>query len=108
DAMRLSQRMKAIQNCAGNVGDAACYRDGDFQRLILKAKQLEARLPLQSATVQVPYENTLGGFAMFNTGVTDLAPELTGWYGSPSINPKDSTTVVLVGNQFSAHQTAGL
>ena len=40
--------------------------------LLPKAKQLETRLPLQSTRVQVPYENTLGGFAMFNTGVTDL------------------------------------
>ena len=30
-------------------------------------EQLEARLPLQSTMVQIPYENTLGGFAMFNT-----------------------------------------
>ena len=33
--------------------------------------------------VQVPYENTLGGFEMFNTGITDLAPQLRGWYGGP-------------------------
>ncbi|HEX5270912.1 MAG TPA: hypothetical protein VFW33_10510, partial [Gemmataceae bacterium] len=104
-AMRLSGRVKAIQNCAGRVGDADCYRDGDFVRLLEKARQLETRLPLQSAQVQVPYENTLGGFAMFNTGVTDLAPELTGWYGSPSINPAASTTLFLVGNHFSVHQT---
>ena len=53
------------------MADAACYRDGDSVRLLEKARQLEARLPLQDATVQIPYENTLGGFAMFNTGVTD-------------------------------------
>jgi hypothetical protein len=105
DAMKLSMRVKSIQNCATNVTDAECYRDGDFDRLLQKAKQLETRLPLQSTMVQVPYENTLGGFAMFNTGVTDLAPELIGWYGSPSINPKAATTLFLVGNHFSVHQT---
>src|ERR1700733_4622104 len=42
---------------------------------------------------------------MFNTGVTDLAPELTGWYGSPSINPQQPTTLFLTGNHFSVHQT---
>ena len=36
-----------------------------------KVKQLEARLPLQDTLVQVPYENTLGGFEMFNVGITD-------------------------------------
>ena len=104
-AMTLSKAVKSIENCAGNVGDADCYRDGDLKRLLQKAKQLETRLPLQSSKVQIPYENTLGGFAMFNTGVTDLAPELEGWYGSPSINPKEPTTLFLVGNHFSVHHT---
>jgi hypothetical protein len=105
DAMKLSQRVKSIETCAPNVNDVDCYRDGDFKRLLQKVKQLETRLPLQSTQVQIPYENTLGGFAMFNTGITDLAPELTGWYGSPSINPKDSTTLFLVGNHFSVFMT---
>lgn len=104
-AMVLSQVVKSIQNCATNVGDYDCYRAGDFGHLLAKAKQLETRLPLQSTQVQVPYENTLGGFAMFNTGITDLVPELLGWYGSPSINPQESTTVFLVGKHFSVHQT---
>ena len=56
-------------------------------------------------SVQVPYENTLGGFAMFSSGVTDLAPELLGWYGSPAINLDVPTTVFLIGNHFSVHQT---
>ena len=87
------------------VTDSDCYRPGDVQRLHNKIQQLEARLPMQSTMVQVPYENTLGGFAMFNTGVTDLAPELTGWYGAPAVNPGADTTVFLVGNHFSVLQT---
>jgi hypothetical protein len=104
-AMRMSKAVKMIETCGPQVADAACYRDGDLCRLMDKAKQLGDRLPYQSASVQIPYENTLGGFAMFNTGVTDLAPELTGWYGSPSINPCQYTTLFLVGNHFSVHQT---
>jgi hypothetical protein len=104
-AMRLSKSVKCIENCGLNVYDAGCYRDGDLDRLRYKAKQLAERLPLQSTVVQIPYENTLGGFGMFNTGVTDLAPELTGWYGSPSINPNKVTSLFLVGNHFSVHQT---
>jgi hypothetical protein len=101
ESMRLGRAVKAIQTCGPNVDDADCYRDGDVARLLDKARKLEARLPFQSATVQVPYENTLGGFAMFNTGVTDLAPELTGWYGTPVIDPARNTTLFLVGNHFS-------
>jgi hypothetical protein len=104
--MRLSKSVKAIENGTGTIVDANCYRNGDLGRLAYKAKQLEARLPLQSTVFQVPYENTLGGFGMFSSGVTDLAPELTGWYGSPSINPKCATTLFLVGNHFSVHHTS--
>jgi hypothetical protein len=105
DAVKLSARVKAIENCSPNVVDANCYRNGELERLLNRAKQLEARLPLQSAKVQIPYENTLGGFAMFNTGITDLAPELHGWYGAPGIDTNGSTTLFLVGNHFSVHQT---
>jgi hypothetical protein len=105
DALRLSRSVKSIQTCSGNVQDADCYRDGDLARLLRKAEQLEARLPLQTQTVQVPYENTLGGFAMFNNGITDLAPELYGWYGAPSVRVDAPTTVFLMGNHFSVKQT---
>jgi len=105
DAVKLSARVKAIDNCADRVQDAHCYREGELERLKKKAKQLEDRLPLQNTMVQIPYENTLGGFAMFNTGVTDLAPELYGWYGAPGINTNDTTTIFLIGNHFSVQGT---
>lgn len=106
DAMKLSQQVKALENSANCVVDSDCYRDGDLVRLLEKAQQLESRLPLQTTQVQIPYENTLGGFSMFNTGVTELAPELTGWYGTSSINPNSATTLFLAGDHFSVHQTA--
>lgn len=105
DAMKLSRTVKTIQNCAGNVQDAACYRDGDWQRLWRRVEQLSARLPMQTLQAQVPFENTLGGFEMFSTGITDLAPELIGWYGEPGINLDKQTTLFLVGNHFSVHHT---
>jgi hypothetical protein len=105
DAIELSGKVRAIENCACKVGDSNCYRDGELERLLTRVKQLEARLPLQSTKVQIPYENTLGGFAMFNTGITDLAPELYGWYGAPGINIDSDTTLFLIGNHFSVHQT---
>jgi hypothetical protein len=105
DTVKLSAQVKAIEDCSGHIGDAECYRCGDLERLIERARQLEARLPLQSTTVQIPYENTLGGFAMFNSGVTDLAPELLGWYGAPGVNLDAPTSMFLIGNHFSVHQT---
>ena len=74
--------MHSIQKCGPDVHDADCYRGGDLALLMRKAEQLSQRLPFQMQTVQVPYENTLGGFAMFANGVTDLAPQLNGWYGA--------------------------
>ncbi len=105
DAMALSERVKALECASQCIVDGGCYRDGDLGRLMEKARQLETRLPLQNTQVQIPYENTLGGFAMFNAGITELAPELHGWYGTSSINPNAPTTVFLVGRHFSVHQT---
>lgn len=105
EAVKLSERVKSLENCVHNVTDQDCYRSGELPRLENRIKQLEARLPLQNMQVQIPYENTLGGFAMFNTGITDLAPELYGWYGAPGVNLNDNTTLFLIGNHFSVHQT---
>lgn len=102
DAVRLSRAVQTIKTCAPGVKDAACYRDGEFDRLVRKAEQLEARLPLQTLTSQVSILNTYGGFEMFANGTTDLAPELFGWYGAPGIDPTaETTTLFLVGDHFS-------
>lgn len=107
-AMRLSHQVKSIRNFEACVMDGDQYRDGDLMRLVNRVGQLETRLPFQSMSFQVPYENTLGGFGMFNTGVTDLSPELTGWYGAPAVNPSGPTTVYLTGDHFSVMQTSAL
>ncbi|HEX4613167.1 MAG TPA: hypothetical protein VH092_33570, partial [Urbifossiella sp.] len=105
-AVRLSRAVQTIKTCAGGVQDAACYRDGEFTRLVRRAEQLEARLPLQTLTSPVPVLNTYGGFEMFANGTSDLAPELFGWYGAPGIDPDaDSTTLFLVGDHFSPLRT---
>ena len=100
--------------CASNI-----YRAEDISGLHRTVQDLEKRLPFQSETVQIPYENTRGGFELFNVGVTDLGPELSGWYGAPGINvapavtkeneskiaPTPWTTIFLVGDGFSVHET---
>lgn len=105
EALRLSSAVKGIQECAGQVRDADCFRDGELSRLLTRCKQLEARLPSQSLRVPVPYENTLGGFEMFNTGITDLTPELVGFYGQPGILGERETVLFLMGDHFSMNHT---
>jgi hypothetical protein len=103
--MSLSQTVKCIQDSSHALCDEQCYRAGDTGLMYSKLEQLSQRLPLQRQQVSVPYENTHGGFEMLSTGVTDLAPELDGWYGAPGINPNDETNLFLVGDNFSVHQT---
>lgn len=106
DAATLSESVQSLHLCTeACLEDAARYRDGDVHRLLKAAEQLEARLPLQSTYVQVPFENTLGGFEMFNTGVTDLAPELHGFYGEPGVTQHQATELFLVGDHFNVHET---
>jgi hypothetical protein len=104
-AMHLSRTVKSLQTASAAVRDADCYRDGDLGRLLRRVDQLSARLPLQTETIQVPYEATMGGFEMFNSGITDLAPELYGWYGAPGVNPAGDTTLFLIGDNFSVNAT---
>ena len=93
DTMRLSRAVAAMKNSRARcAGCQHLYREGELVRLFRRIDQLDAELPLQSMRVQAPYENTLGGFEMFNTGVTDLAPELVGWYGAPGIVIDDEGT----------------
>ncbi len=119
DTMELSRGYQSIQNTVQCVCTSNTYRAEDIAGLHRTVQDLEKRLPFQSETVQIPYENTLGGFELFNVGVTDLGPELLGWYGAPGINvaaevsaedksktaPTQPTTLFLVGDGFSVHET---
>jgi hypothetical protein len=86
DTMKLSRAITAMRRSQVQCARCACcYRDGDLERMLKRVDQLDRELPLQTMRQQIPFENTLGGFQMFNTGVTDFAPELYGWYGAPGI-----------------------
>jgi hypothetical protein len=104
-SLDLSQCANAVRNYSLQVRDWPRYLKGDQYRLLRQLDQLVAQLPLQSYNIQVPFENTLGGFEMFTTGVTDLAPEVSGYYGAPGINENGPTTLFLVGDNFSIHET---
>jgi hypothetical protein len=144
DALKVSRTFQSVRVAAPALCFGDCYRGEDLAWLTKTVDQLERKLPLQSTLVPIPYENTLGGFEMFNSGITDLAPSLAGWYGAPGITlgtptvactcpeankPPCSvngvmpyagvenyggphcagtcfgTTLFLVGNQFSVHDT---
>jgi hypothetical protein len=83
--MRISRAYQSIQQFVHCPADHGQYRPQDVSLLGSALTQLEKRMPLQSMTVGIPYENTLGGFDMFSTGVTGLGPQLDGWYGAPGI-----------------------
>ena len=84
--MRLSKAITAMRKSKAQCARCAhCYRPGEIEHLMTRVEQLDRELPLQKMRALVPYENTLGGFEMFNTGVTDLSPELIGWYGAPGV-----------------------
>lgn len=103
DAVRLGRTVKALTTVG--LSDAHCYRDGDAERLVKRARQLEARLPMQTHTFPVPTESSLGGFELFHTGTRSLAPELYGFYGAPGVDARKSTTLFLVGDHFSPLRT---
>jgi hypothetical protein len=105
DSMRLSRRVKRIRELLPKCEDVHRYREGDPGLLMRRVDQLSARLPLQNQLVNVPYENNSGGFELFSSGVTDLSPELNGWYGAPGIDSGKTTSIFLVGDNFSVHQT---
>ncbi len=131
ETMKLSRTYQGVHNGLACVCDSHAYRPGDVARLARVVDQLDRQMPLQSMMVQVPFENQLGGFEMFSTGVTDLGPELRGFYGEPGIivdatykcaaAEKDigvdlsgpnqcrgtcaGTTLFLVGDHFSVHET---
>jgi hypothetical protein len=130
EAMKLSRTYQGVCNQLPCVRDSGSYRAGDVGRLARVIDQLDRKLPLQSMLVQIPFENELGGFEIFSTGVSDLGPELRGWFGEPGIfvnskftcpsgtdtgvdlaganqcqNTCTGTTLFLVGNHFSVHDT---
>lgn len=92
DTVKLSRSVRSMREQAQMICDAGMYRDGEVDRLLRRVHQLDRELPLQTMQGLVPIENTLGGFELFNAGVTDLAPELSGWYGAPGILIGDMPT----------------
>ncbi len=99
-------------NEARDALDQACacgrYRTEDTDRLRAKLHMLEAQLPLQTQFVKVPYENTLGGFALFTQGTTALVPELSGYEGIQYYDATKPNDIVVFGKHFSLYEMSVL
>lgn len=104
DDLRITRTLHALEIAVNSVPDAV-YRPDDLSIMSDTLDQLKHRLPVQESIVEVPYENTMGGFELFDTGVGALAPRLDGWYGAPGIDREGVTTLFLVGKRFSVHET---
>ncbi len=104
--LKLSRSLKAIEQSAAACGRCGhLYHGGQQAHLMRKVEQLAERMPQQTLQARIPHENTCGGFELFDAGVTDLAPELAGWYGAPGVDPAAGTTLFLIGKGFSVHDT---
>ena len=104
--VHLSRAIKQMQDRAEMcIRCSHLYRDGEVDRVLARVRQLEKRLPLQTISCQVPIENTHGGFELFCNGTRQLAPEVTGWYGSPGYDPATGAEFFVTGDNFSIKQS---
>ncbi len=107
ETMLFSRSLKAIETgvleCQQN---AHLYRPCELEQLMQTVRKLDRRLPTQMMQSPIPFENTSGGFELFNTGITDLAPELVAWYGAQGVDPAGTTSLYLIGKGFSVHDTS--
>lgn len=93
DTVKLSREVVSLKQLARQCSaDAHLYRNGEVYRLCKAVERLDHRLPMQTHMVQVPWENTLGGFELFQSGESALKPDLTGWYGAPGIIVNDEAS----------------
>ncbi|WP_339909981.1 hypothetical protein [Symmachiella dynata] len=107
DSVKTGRDIVELQQCKAQcVEDAHMYRDGTVYRLMNAVGQLEKRLPLQTAYVEMPIEDSKGGFQALASGLTSLGPELYGFYGQPGYDAsKDNSSFFVVGDNFSIHDT---
>ncbi|MBX7168280.1 MAG: hypothetical protein K1X74_18225 [Pirellulales bacterium] len=110
EAAELSRTYQAVKQVTHQMCNLEAYRGVDVAGVQHVIDQLEHRLPIQTQTAHVPFENTLGGFATLADGATSLGPELYGWYGAPGVGwpsagTPPNTHLFLIGENFSVLQT---
>ena len=105
-AVELGRRINEARDNIDLACQHAKYRPEDVNRLKAKLHQLETMLPLQTAFVKVPYENTLGGMALFTPGSDALVPELNGFEGVEYADIVNGCDVLVYGKHFSQYESA--
>ena len=91
--VEIGRQINEARDCLEEACKCGKYRPEDVERLRVRLHQLEAMLPMQTQFVKVPYENTLGGFALFTQGLTALVPNCWASKGfSTSIPPRVETS----------------
>ena len=95
-----------LQEALHCIHEHKTYRRGDIQRLTTRVHQLEAMLPMQTQEIRVPYENTIGGFQLFQRGVTSLVPQLDGFQGVDAIQDGQDVDLIIFGKHFSIQETS--
>jgi len=103
--IEIGRQINEARDCLEEACKCGKYRPEDVERLRVRLHQLESMLPMQTQFVKVPYENTLGGFALFTQGLTALVPELLGFEGLQYIDPQKGGDIVVYGKHFNIYET---
>jgi hypothetical protein len=104
--VEIGRQINEARECLEEACKCGKYRPEDTERLRVRLHQLETMLPMQTQFVKVPYENTLGGFALFTQGATSLVPELSGFEGLEYIDPDKGGDIIVYGKHFSVQPSA--
>ncbi|QDU59247.1 hypothetical protein Pan216_00740 [Planctomycetes bacterium Pan216] len=99
--LQQGQRVGQLRQALQRACDADCYRPTDIEGISSRIERLEAKLPMQTEYVTVPYENAQGGFDLFQEGNAALVPMLVGYEGIDTINTEKSGAYFLYGKNFS-------
>ena len=106
-AVRLGREIQCIRELANACEvDAHLHRDGEVHRLLLRARQLEQVLPLQTLRAEVPVMSDLGGFRLLvPSGNINKSPQLFGWTGRPGYVRGRKVNLFLLGENFKLQGT---
>ena len=86
DSVVLSREITDLRCLSRQCAKDACrYRTGEVHRLLRAVEQIDRKLPLQTAYLQIPHNENLAASEVFTQGAGALAPRLDGWYGEPGI-----------------------
>jgi len=99
------RKVVELRDSLACIHDHKTYRPGDLQRLGTRIDQIEKMLPMQTYTIKIPYENTIGGFQLFQQGTTALVPQLDSFAGLDAIVEGQEADVFLFGKHFSIQET---